>query len=358
MKEIKKPMGSVFCNEGAWSELQSLVTQMHPSRIFVLTDNHTEKLCLSYFQEKSGIIDFIPLSMPSGERHKNLDTCMKLWKLLSSKGADRNSLLINVGGGVVTDLGGFVACTYQRGISFINVPTTLLAMVDASVGGKTGVDLGSLKNQIGVIRNPEAVIVDTTFLNTLPEEELRSGMAEMIKHGFITDEVYLKSALKFDLLDTQIAEDLIWESILIKDRVISEDPTEKGIRKTLNFGHTLGHAIESYFLESNSKKRLLHGEAIAVGMILALYISAKQFGFPEEKLNIYTKQLLAIYPKVSFTSSDISDIIKLLIFDKKNSHGKVRFVLLSAIGKHELNCEVPENFIWDAFKFYSESIAD
>lgn len=352
MKQISKPQGSVYCNKGAWKQFKTLISNLSPSSIFVLTDANTETACLSYFVEKSGLDHFNTLSVPAGERYKSIQTCVSLWESLSEMGADRQSLLINLGGGVVTDMGGFVACTFQRGISFINIPTSLLAMVDASVGGKTGIDLGSLKNQVGIIRNPLAVIVDTHFLQTLPESELRSGMAEMIKHGFITDDAYLDAAFDFNLGNDDTAANLIWESIEIKDRVISEDPTEKGIRKTLNFGHTLGHAIESHCLESKHMEQRLHGEAIAIGMILATYISHRLFDFPEEKLQTYSKRVHSMYPIVTFAEGDIEEIIKLLIFDKKNSHGKVRFVLLSDVGKAKLNCEVPEPIIWDAFKFY------
>lgn len=358
MKEISKALGSVYCNEGAWERFRSHLQEINPSKLFVLVDAHTEMHCLPVFKEKVGGLNFELLRIPAGEPYKTIDTCVSVWNQLSSLGADRKSVLINLGGGVVTDLGGFVACTYQRGISFINIPTSLLAMVDASVGGKTGVDLGVLKNQIGIIRNPEAVIIDTDFLKTLPKEELISGMAEVIKHGFIHSEDYLQKAFTFNLEAPESNEDLIWESVLIKNAVISEDPTEKGVRKTLNFGHTLGHAIESYFLNQSDKKRLLHGEAIAIGMILALSISSELFDFPQDKRDSYSQKILALFPKVTIEAKDQKEIIKLLIFDKKNSHGKIRFVLLSAIGVHHLNCEVPNEVIKDSFKFYAGLVED
>ncbi len=358
MKEILKEHGSVYFSDGAWDRLYHHLSITSPSKIFVLVDEHTEKHCLPILKSELKDSPFEILQIPSGETKKNIHTCLTLWQSLSSMGADRNSLLINLGGGVVTDMGGFVACTYQRGISFINIPTTLLAMVDASVGGKTGVDLGTLKNQIGIIRNPEAVIIDTKFLKTLPLEELVSGLAEVIKHGFITSESYLQKAFEFNFGDPHSNELLIWESVLIKDEVISEDPAEKGRRKTLNYGHTLGHAIESYFLNHPQRKRLLHGEAIAVGMILATFLSSEIYGFPKDTLMHYSKKILDLYPKVHFSNQDRDEIMKLLIFDKKNSHGKIRFVLLNAVGDARLNCEVPEDLIKQSFKFYEGVVED
>lgn len=358
MKEIIKENGSVFCNEGAWPHFNKIIEQLNPSKIFVLVDQNTQEACLPYFKSQIASTHFELISIPSGETSKNIHACLAVWQILSNNGADRKSLLVNLGGGVVTDLGGFVACTYQRGISFINVPTSLLAMVDASVGGKNGVDLGSLKNQIGIIQNPKAVIVDTQFLHTLPKEHMRSGMAEMIKHGFIKSETYLLKSFNFNHNSKEDAASLIWESVNIKNNIISQDPNETGIRKTLNFGHTLGHAIESYFLKNPKKPELLHGEAIAIGMVLALYISSELTGFPKEKCRLYSQKIILAYGKTNFSQEDIAQIIKLLIFDKKNSHGKVQFVLLTHIGVSKLNCIVPEKMIYDAFKFYKLCAAE
>lgn len=350
-KNIIRDRGSVFCNEGAWKRLQDSLEESLPSKVFVLTDENTKALCLPYFLEHFSHHEELQiLTIKAGETHKTIATCLDLWNQLSSLGADRKSLLINLGGGVVTDLGGFVACTYQRGIEFMNVPTSLLAMVDASVGGKNGVDLGVLKNQVGIIKNPKAVLVDTQFLKTLPQEQLISGRAEMIKHGLIHSEEYLQKVMRFD---TENTTDLVWESIVIKNDVISLDPLEQGLRKTLNYGHTLGHAIESYCLRSTTKETLLHGEAIAIGMVLATYISRRLLQFPKKKLEETTGHILNIFGRVAFTKMDIDEIIKLLIFDKKNRNGKIQFVLLEDIGSYKLNCTVPDELIHDAFKFYS-----
>lgn len=352
-KKIIKDRGAVFCNEGAWEALEDIMSNIQPTKVFILTDEHTKVACLPYFLEQfNPAYSPIPLSIPAGEIYKTIATSLEIWNQLSKNGADRKSLLINLGGGVVTDLGGFVACTYQRGIEFINIPTSLLAMVDASVGGKNGVDLGALKNQIGVIHNPRAVIVDTHFLETLPSEQFRSGMSEMVKHGFIYSEAYLEQVMAMDQTNSEEVAQLIWDSILIKNDVITKDPFEQGLRKSLNYGHTLGHAIESYCLESPSKESLLHGEAIAIGMILATYISSRQYSFPKKKLEETSVFLLNSFGKVEFSKEDVDKIIELLIFDKKNSNGQIQFVLLENIGKEQLNCIVPNGLIYDAFNFY------
>jgi len=353
-KKIIKSRGSIFCNEKAWEMQRNLLEELQPSKVFILIDENTQKHCLDYFLQyfKYHVVPNI-LVIKAGEKHKSITTCLKLWNDLSSMGADRKSLLINLGGGVVTDLGGFVACTYQRGIEFINIPTSLLAMVDASVGGKNGVDLGVLKNQVGIIKEPKAVFVDTQFLKTLPKEQFVSGMAEMIKHGLIYSESYLERILQFDKENTAEVATLVWESIEIKNEVVSKDPLEKNLRKTLNYGHTLGHAIESYYLKTSENKILLHGEAVAIGLILATYISHQTAQFPKEKLNKITQFIVTTFEKVRFSKNDIDEIIKLLVHDKKNVDGKVQFVLLKDIGCPKLNCSVTNELIHEAFKFYA-----
>jgi len=353
MKENQKYIGDVYCNSGAWKAFNMKLNELNPTKVFVLVDTNTKSLCfpeflMNYHFNKTVVI----LEIPEGEINKNIKTCLTLWNSLSKKGADRNSLLINLGGGVVTDLGGFVASTFKRGIGFINVPTTLLSMVDASVGGKNGVDLGMLKNQIGIIRNPEMVIINTEFLKTLPNNQITSGYAEMLKHGLIHSEKYWNRIKNSNELEIDEIEELLWESVLIKNEVITEDPYEKGIRKTLNYGHTLGHAIETYSLSNNSLKPLLHGEAVGIGMILATYLSTKLTKFPTETLEDVSSHILKKFSKVNFTSEEIEEIIKLLIYDKKNNNGKILFVLLNDIGDCKLNCKVPNNLIIEAFDYY------
>ena len=240
----------------------------------------------------------------------------------------------------------------MRGIPFINIPTSLLAMVDASVGGKTGVDLGALKNLVGVINNPQGVVIYPDFLATLPTEELRSGMAEMFKHGLISDEAYWHKMCNLSELTEAHLGSLIYESVIIKNKVVTQDPTEKGLRKTLNYGHTLGHAIESYCLQNPNRERLLHGEAIAIGMVLATYLSVKELGFSMEKCDEVKAVLGEYFRKKEFTYEEITDICQLMRFDKKNVGGNVHFVLLEAIGEPKIDCIVPYEEIYKAFEYY------
>jgi len=323
------------------------------SAIFLLVDNNTKKYCLPHFLDNIKVLRDKPvISIGAGEVNKNLETCKQVWNQLSELGADRKSLLINLGGGVVTDLGGFVAAAFRRGIHFINIPTTLLSMVDASVGGKTGVDFQGLKNQIGIITNPEMVIIDSIYLKTLPENEYRSGYSEMLKHGIISDAEFFKNLSKYKSFEENDVSHLIHRSISIKNSVVTRDPLEKNLRKILNFGHTLGHAIESYFLVNSDKKSLLHGEAIAIGMILEAYLASQMTGLSIKAAKEIKSVFLGIFPRVHFKEDDITSITSLLKYDKKNSHGKVKFVLLETIGKPIIDVEIDEEKISAAFEFY------
>ncbi len=260
--------------------------------------------------------------------------------------------MVNLGGGVITDLGGFVASTYKRGIDFINVPTTLLAMVDASVGGKTGVDLGSLKNQVGVFSTPKMVLIDSVLLRTLPVKELRSGWAEMLKHGLISDRAYWQLLRDTSFPPDRTLDPLIYRSVQLKNQVVSEDMEEAGPRKILNFGHTLGHAIESYYLSHSKLPALLHGEAIAIGMVTEAYLSYRLEGLPEPALQEIKEVFGNIYGTVSISESDQKAIFDLMIHDKKNTHGKINFVLLTTIGNAVWDREVPLPLLEEAFLFY------
>ncbi len=352
-KILEKERGTVCFNGRAWEAFNRLLKELNASNIFVIVDSNTKKYCLPYFNDRiSSEFNFEIIDFKAGEQHKNIDTCLTIWNDLSAKGGDRNSLIINLGGGVVTDLGGFIACTFKRGVEFINIPTSLLAMVDASIGGKNGIDLGDIKNQIGVIKPAKMVLIDTQFLSTLPKEHLLSGKAEMLKHGLIDSDLYWKSIKELEIDNQSELEERIWESILIKDKIVSQDPFEKRERKMLNYGHTLGHAIESYSLKNAATKSLLHGEAVAIGMILATYLSHQHLDFPEEKLNDVSYTLLKSYPKVQLSKEDIQKIIALLIYDKKNRSGKVMFVLLEDIGKFKVDQEVPDELILKAFEYY------
>ncbi|WP_304036252.1 3-dehydroquinate synthase [Mesonia mobilis] len=355
MKTIQSVNNIIFFGQEVYSQLNTYIKDTQPSKLFLLVDEHTQANCASFFlQQLETDITIEIIEIEAGEEHKTIETCNGVWQTLSELDADRKSLLLNLGGGVVTDLGGFVASTFKRGIAYINIPTTLLAMVDASVGGKTGVDLGNLKNQIGVISNAEMVLIDVGYLATLPQNQMKSGLAEMLKHGLIQDQAYWKKMSDLSQLSLVDLEQLIYESVIIKNNVVTEDLNEDGIRKTLNFGHTLGHAIESYFLTNTEKKTLLHGEAIAIGMILAAYISNRITNLSHEEVTEIKTVLLQTFEKVSFTEKDIEQIIELMKYDKKNSHGNINFVLLEKIGQCKIDCTVPNDVIYQAFAYYAE----
>ncbi|MDQ7918507.1 3-dehydroquinate synthase [Mesonia sp. MT50] len=354
MKSIVSINNCIHFGEMAYQSLNTYLKESQPSKVFILVDSNTKELCLPHFlQLLATDISIEIIEIDSGEKEKNINTCNGIWETLSELDADRKSLCINLGGGVVTDLGGFVASTFKRGIAYINIPTSLLGMVDAAVGGKTGVDLGKLKNQIGVISNPEMVLIDTRFLNTLSASEMRSGLAEMLKHGLIYDLNYWKKMSDLSQLTLEDLDALIYESILIKNTIVTQDLNEDGIRKTLNFGHTLGHAIESYFLE-HKEKSLLHGEAVAVGVILAAYLSNQLKGLGDSQTKEIKETILKTFAKVEFHKKDLAPIIELMKYDKKNSHGNINFVLLSAIGEPIIDCQVSNDLIEESFKFYSE----
>jgi 3-dehydroquinate synthase len=353
MQALKTDTYSVYFSAEAYQMLNEHLNERKYSKVFLLTDSNTLSDCKPYFKNLvAGSEDWTSITIPAGEDHKNIESCTYVWEELSANGADRKSLLINLGGGVVTDLGGFVASTYQRGINFINIPTTLLAMVDASVGGKTGVDLGTLKNQIGVINQPEMVLVDPGYLKTLSQRQLTSGFAEMLKHGLIQDDSYWNSLIQ--IMPESVDDNLIHISVAIKNRVVQEDPTEQNLRKILNFGHTLGHAVESYFLNASGQEPLLHGEAIAIGMILEAFLSTKVAGLSKAACDEIKTAFLTYYPKVKITKTQQNKIVQLLRFDKKNSHGTIYFSLLEKIGVACYNKEVSDEIIDAAFEYYDE----
>lgn len=346
---VKTKHSEVIFGSDCWDALNSCINANDYSCVFVLTDKNTSLHCLPYANTKIEF-DYKTLEMQAGEENKHIQTCISLWDSLSEMGGDRKSLVINIGGGVVTDLGGFVASTFKRGIDFINIPTSLLAMVDASVGGKTGIDLGALKNQVGIIREPKMVLVDIGFLKTLPDSEYRSGYAEMLKHGLIQDPAYFEVLSGF--LNKEEILPHIHHSVSVKAKVVSEDIDEQGLRKILNFGHTLGHAVESHYLTAKNKTRLLHGEAIAIGMILETFLSVKVSGLLLDEARKIKNVFHAIYPKISFDKDTITEVIKMLPHDKKNENGNVLFVLLKSIGEPIWNQSASEELILEAFDFY------
>ncbi|MGF1556658.1 3-dehydroquinate synthase [Paucihalobacter sp.] len=354
MTSIQADNYSIHFNAEAYKHLNSYLNTVKFSKIFVIVDSNTHDYCLPKFLanvETEVTIEIIEIE--AGEIHKNIETCVGVWEALAELDADRKALIINLGGGVVTDLGGFVACTYKRGISYLNVPTSLLAMVDASVGGKTGVDLGVLKNQVGVINSGEMVLIDTSFLQTLPDIQMLSGLAEMLKHGLIYSRNYWNKFNDWTLKNFDELDALIYESVQIKYDIVTEDPFENDRRKSLNFGHTLGHAVESFYLTNPSKRELLHGEAIAAGIILECFISYKLAEFSKKDLDEVVSIITRLYQKVEINSNEYNPIIELLKHDKKNSYGNINFVLLENIGSPKLDCKVENNLIVEAFDFYN-----
>lgn len=351
MQSIEANGYSIYFNEQGYEELNKTLIENNYSSLFILVDEHTNDYCLPKLLPNLAVeIPIEIIEIEAGEEMKNISTCVEVWSILSELGADRKSLIINLGGGVITDIGGFIACTFKRGIDFINVPTTLLGMVDASIGGKNGVDLGNLKNQIGVISVPKMLLIDTDFLDTLSQKEMRSGLAEMLKHGLIYDKNYWKQFLDLSEIDFTDFDALIYRSIEIKNEIVKQDPTENGIRKVLNFGHTLGHAIESHFLDSETP--LLHGEAIAIGMILESYISKEKGLISNEEFKQIKNIITGIYSHHNMNENDLLSIQNLLIHDKKNEYGKVQFALIDGIGKTIINQSVDNELIIKSFEDY------
>ena len=351
MQSIKANDYSIYFNQEAYEMLNSWISNYNYSKLFILVDETTNEFCLPKLLPLLEVdIPIEIIEIEAGEEMKNISTCVEIWSILADLGADRKSAILNLGGGVITDLGGFVASTFKRGIDFINIPTTLLGMVDAAIGGKNGVDLGTLKNQIGVINAPKLVVIDTDYLETLPQNQLKSGLAEMLKHGLIYDKKYWNQFKDLKELNFDDLDQLIYRSIEIKNEIVCQDPTENGIRKALNFGHTLGHAIESHFIET--KKPLLHGEAIAIGMILESYISKEKKLITEVEYIEIKSTLLTVFGKHNFTPNDIEAILNLLIHDKKNEYGKVQFALIENIGTIILNQYTDNEVIINGFADY------
>ena len=339
-----------------YSSLKEKLTSKAFSSIFVLVDDNTDKFCLDIFIKKTKIGEFSKIIINSGEQNKNIDTCLKIWDSLNNYNADRKSLLINLGGGVLTDMGGFVASTYLRGIAFINIPTTLLGMVDAAHGGKTGVDFKLLKNQIGVFSEPSEVILDRDYLTTLSKDEFLNGYAEVFKHSLLTNkkELNFNSLLKLDFYkDVTFVIEKYSE---IKKEIVESDRFESNQRKVLNLGHTIGHAVESYSYMTSSLNELKHGEAIIVGLITELYISHKKLNFPLEDLENIKKTFSEYFNAVTFSDTDVEQIHDLMIYDKKNEGDKVNFVLMKNIGTPVVDQQITKELFIESFRFYSKSL--
>lgn len=324
-----------------------LATQDY-SKIIVLTDTNTKRFCYPII--KDSLPKHTIITVKQGEENKNLHTCELIWSAMTEAQLDRHALMINLGGGVIGDMGGFCAATYKRGINFIQIPTTLLSQVDASVGGKLGIDFQGFKNHLGVFTLPNVVLIDPIFLETLSEREKRSGFAEILKHCLIQDVNKWNEIRGKDLADQNLP-DLIAHSVEIKKKVVEQDPTEKGLRKILNFGHTLGHAIETFFLPQG-KKRLFHGEAIATGMVCESYIAYTRGLIDERTLEQVEEFIFSIYGKVDIDAADFDTIIGLTLQDKKNKGKDVRFSLINAAGSCLYDIVVTKNEMKKALEYY------
>lgn len=326
------------------------------SSIFVLVDENTQRLCLPKLAGM-GIPEDHVICIKAGDDNKSLEALASVWQHLCSHGATRKSLMINLGGGMVTDLGGFAASTFKRGMDYINIPTTLLGTIDAAVGGKTGINFGGLKNEIGVINSSQSVLIDVNFLRTLDKENFLSGYAEMIKHGLISNREVWNHITSYDLghVDYDTLPALVEESINVKREVVKVDPTEKGIRKALNFGHTVGHAFESYAIQQNDTK--LHGYAVAWGMISELYLSYKLVGFPKEEFYQAINLIKENYGSLYITCKEYDLLYELMTHDKKNEgDGRILFTLLGGIGDIRINTSVEKKDIFESLDFYRDTM--
>mgnify|MGYP001039329121 CR=1 FL=1 len=339
-----------FENQG-FKALNKWIKEHQPGTIFILVDDKTMENCYPYLMPKIETTARIEvIEIDHGEEFKNIDTCAGVWSALVELGCDRNSLMINLGGGVITDLGGFIASTIKRGIPFMHIPTSLLGMVDAAIGGKNGVDLGNLKNQIGVINAPVMTIIDPEFLKTLPQQHLVNGSIEMFKHGLISDRVYWNDMKASHNFHSDHFNSLIYQSALIKSDIVTMDPFEKGARKALNYGHTAGHAIESYLMEHPDRAAVLHGEAIAAGIVVESYLSVQYADLALDSYKEIKEWYNTLQLNLSFTDKEVLEMIELMKYDKKNTNGAIKFVLLETIGSFVTNQEVSNEMIMEAFQ--------
>ena len=342
----------VILSQDLQQSLTDAIARCPHDRLFVLTDETTKECCLPVVKDYPCLAGAQVITIKATDSHKDLESVSHVWSELQRGGATRHSLMVNLGGGMVTDLGGFAASTFKRGIQFINIPTTLLAMVDASVGGKTGVNFGGLKNEIGVFQNADSVILDTIFLRTLDEENLLSGYAEMLKHSLISDEKMWAELLSEKVIvKSEKFASAIEKSVAVKQRIVTEDPTEKGLRKALNLGHTAGHAFESLALE---RKPVLHGYAVAWGLVVELYLSVVKCGFPTEQLHQTARFIKEHYGRMAISCDDYPRLLELMHHDKKNEGSAINFTLLGGIGDIRINQTASEDDIKEALDFYRE----
>ena len=345
----------ILC-KNLYTDLRTAIEACPHDKLFVLVDEQTRHHCWTVISSFDYLKDATLICIGSGDTCKNLETLAHVWIALGNNGATRHSLLLNLGGGMVTDLGGFAASTFKRGIAFINIPTTLLAMVDASVGGKTGINFNGLKNEIGAFSPAKSVLLDTTFLKTLDLQNLLSGYAEMLKHGLISTDEHWASLIKFDWeqIDYARLQELVAQSVAIKEHIVTEDPFEKGIRKALNLGHTIGHAFESLAMEEH--RPILHGYAVAWGLVCELYFSTLQIGFPKEKLRQTIQFIKDHYGIFTYNCKEYERLYELMTHDKKNTAGHINFTLLGNIGDIRINQTASKEDIFEMLDFYRETM--
>lgn len=343
----------VIISEDLQQVLDREVNRMKYDRMVILMDETTAKKCLPVVHDFECLQGARHIIIGATDSNKTLDSLSQVWKEMQQAGCTRHSLMINLGGGMITDLGGFAASTFKRGIKFINIPTTLLSMVDASVGGKTGINFGGLKNEIGVFNNAECVVLDTVFLKTMDSENLCSGYAEMLKHGLINNTEMWATLINFDIHAPNLKQlsQMIADSVAVKQRIVLEDPLEHGIRKALNLGHTMGHAFESWALHHNP---VLHGYAVAWGIIGELYLATMKTGFPADKMHQTVSYIKEHYGKLPITCDDYPELIELMMHDKKNTAGIINFTLLSDVGDIIINQTATAGEIQEALDFYRE----
>jgi len=337
------------------ADLQAFFASMSYDKLFILTDTNTQEKCYPLIKDIPALQDTPVITVQAGDTHKDIEQIAYIWSRLSNEGASRNSLLVNLGGGMITDMGGFAGATFKRGLRTVNIPTTLMASVDAAVGGKTGINFNGLKNEVGSFYPPECVFIDCEFLRTIDRDNLLSGYAEMIKHALISSMDIYASVLLFDLdakIDYAFLNRMVAQSVAVKERIVEEDPKEHGIRKALNFGHTIGHAYES--LSFKKDRPLLHGHAVAAGIVSELYLSHKVCGFPMEKLSQVVYYLKEYYPAFVFDCKDYDTLYELMTHDKKNEAGIINFTLLSQVGDVQINQQVSKEKILESLDFYRE----
>lgn len=348
----------VIISQDIEHDLAQAIAETEHDRVFVLTDDITQECCLPKVAALLTKHNATTITIRHDDTNKTLATLADVWTALQRGGATRHSLLVNLGGGMVTDLGGFAAATFKRGIHFINIPTTLLAMVDAAVGGKTGINFGGLKNEVGAFANARYVIVNTCFLDTLDTANLCSGYAEMLKHSLISNAQMWAEHVNFDILQPDLAElqRMVAASIAVKERIVADDPHEHGIRKALNFGHTIGHALEEFSMQQSTPPpgALLHGYAVAFGLIGELYISARKAGFPTARLHQTARFIRENYGAVAFTCDDYPTLLNLMRHDKKNTADTINFTLLHDIGDIRINQTATDEEIREALDFIRE----